>query len=329
MLATFLLRGGVGLLLMGLLTSCPAGPQHSLLDEDIDSSNSEAFQRQMMRNQARLGPLFHLRETGFDVECIYGPQDLTELALQLTAELAQLPAVCVREELDEQAREFVTVVQIEGRQYQFRTSAESDWAELEKIMPVLAQIARELRPAYQFEVLNPPYDQTAEVVYGRRTDLLRAVARGYPCSLPDGHWDYDKWPARLYTDVHVARLPPFDTLRRHYQRNLQRLHQAGYRVPNLTLPRLYFTDLLKSGHIDICIDGQEMVASEQVLPGPTVRCSDEGWGVLLAYTLTRDFHGEPTLLDRETNTRQPILRADYLRRAEAAFGRRQPDPPSN
>ncbi|WP_152981558.1 hypothetical protein [Hymenobacter sp. AT01-02] len=287
-------------------------------------SNSQDFEQRMLDNAEHLGAQFRIRQISFDSECIYAKEDLTALVLQFVRDLGQFPAVCVEDGLDTRTQEYFTRLYIRGQQYEFRTSAEGDYVNLDKVMPMLQTIAREQQPTHTFEIIHPPYDQTGIVIFAALTDLQEAVDRGYPCSLPSSHWVWQKheWPWGVYSDVTVDHMPELSELQTRYYQTLHQLYTAGYNVPQLTAERIYLTDMFEQGKIDICIDGSNHTSFNDVLTGGKVRCFWEGWGVVLAYTLVQHYGGQPALYNKTSRQVTRLTPSAYLRQAEVAFGRR-------
>ena len=265
-----------------------------------DYRNLDLFTNQMVDNHRRLGKKYQIQEIGFDTECIYEKENLTNLVIQIIDTLGNFQIEYIEDGHDMKNEEYYTIVTLGQKEYEFRTSSKTDWIDLEQIMAMLKNMTTQLKPEYAFEVTNTPYDQTAIMVFAKKDDLQKAVDEGFPLSLATGYWDFGclQWHNRIYVDVELSELPNHEIIHLKYYETLQNLYKRGFCVPDLTQQRIYITDLFKRKCIDITIDGNMAVSSND-LTDNGVRCFQDGWGIILAYTLVKEFNGKPSLFNAD------------------------------
>ena len=289
---------------------------------DNEYENLDTFQQVINAYHETLGKKYNILDHAFDVECIYGKEDLTGLVLEML-ELGGFKPQNVKDGHDLAKKQYYTTIVLNGKTYEFRTSSEGDYVDLETVFPALQQITKDLRPEFEYNFSNRDGGQVAFLIFAKSSDLISAVDEGYPCSLESGKWTWDKqWKWGVYSDIELDIIPDFADLKLKYHQTLKELYEKGYNVPNLTLQRIYMDDIFKKNIIDIVIDGGPSTTSFNDIVGKKVRCYWEGWGVALAYTLIQHYNGKPTLFDKEERKTTPISPSEYLKRAESAFGLR-------
>lgn len=266
-----------------------------------------------------LGKKFHIKELSFDVESIYEMGDLSRLVKKLT-DLGGFDATFVEEGIDAVHKLYYSVFSTNGKQYEFRTSSEGDFADLEPIFHVLEQIVKDHKPGYQYCFSNLEGGQVTTLVFGKTTDLLIAVDEGYPCSLPGSQWGWkEQWNRCIYSYVRMDKVPDFFDLRLKYYMALKELRERRFHVPDVTVNRIYIDDLFKKDTIDIVIDGAPLPVVSAAIHGTEVRCCWETWGVALAYTLVKYYNGQPALYNKEEKRTMLLSQQEYLHKAELAF----------
>jgi hypothetical protein len=307
-----------------LLWACWAcEPLNRPMREPADKyENFDKFERLVAQRASVLGKKYAIKETGFDVECIYQLGDLSKLVKEML-DLSGLRYKLIGERHDLTKKQYVSLFSIAGKQYEFRTSSEGDYADLELLLPVLELIAKEHTPNFRYILSNQNGGQIAILLFAQRDMLAAAVEEGYPCSLLDSEWQWDdQWQWGVYSEITLTKIPDLGQLEGHYYETLAELYQQGYNVPRLTRNRMYITDLFKTNSVDILIDGGPDTASTNDIVGNRIKCFWDNWGVLLAYTLVKKYGGQPSLYNKTTRMRIALPPAEYLHKAEVAFGRR-------
>ncbi|MBO9636453.1 MAG: hypothetical protein J7578_25350 [Chitinophagaceae bacterium] len=305
-----------------LLFSCREHNSPTVVMKD-DHENSKKFDSVISHYHEEIGKKYHIAEYGFDVECIYSKEDLTKLVQEMLA-LGKFKPQSIKDSHDIPQQQYLTIITLQGKSYEFRTSTKGDYVDLETVFPTLEAITKDLTPGFEYNFSNLDGGQIAFLIYARSSDLVNAVNEGYPCSLNSGKWDWkDQWQWGLYSNIELKEIPDLAGLRINYHKTLQELYNKGYKVPNLTLPRIYIDDLFKKSTIDIIIDGNPSTTSSNDITGKQIRCFWDGWGVALAYTLIKYYDGQPSLYNKKEKNTINISQAGYLKKAEAAFGNRQ------
>ena len=285
--------------------------------------NLDRFSKTIHSLNDSLGKKYGISEYAFDVECIYEIGDLTKLVKEMIG-LGGFECKLVKEGQDNPKSQYYTVFEIANTKYEFRTSSEGDYVDLETVMPSLELIAKNNKPDYQYNFSNADGGQIAFLIFAKTSELEKAVDEGYPCSLQSGQWKWDKeWKWGVYSDIKVERLPEFEELKVKYFQTLTELYSLGFNVPNLTINRIYIDDIFQKKSVDIVIDGGQMTTSSNEILGNQIRCFWESWGVLLAYTLVKHYNGQPSLYDKEEMKRIELTQKEYLEKAEVAFGKRK------
>ena len=266
-----------------------------------------------------LGKKFHIKELRFDVESIYEMADLSRLVKQLT-DLGDFNATFVEEGIDTINKVYYSIFKVNEKQYEFRASSESDFADLEPLFHVLEQIAADNRPGYQYCFSNVEGGQIVTLVFGKTTDLILAVDEGYPCSLPGSQWEWkEQWNKSVYTHVKLDKIPDFFDLRLKYGLALKELRERRFNVPAVTVNRIYIDDIFRKNAIDVVIDGSPLPVLSAAVNSTEVRCCWETWGVALAYTLVKYYNGRPFLYNKEEKRTIELTQREYLNKAELAF----------
>jgi hypothetical protein len=270
-----------------------------------------------------LGKKYRISQLAFDVECISNAADLSKLIADIL-KLGEMPSKFIKDGLDESNKQYYTIYEVAANRYEFRTTTESDYVELENTFQTLELITKKNKPDHQYNFSNADGGQIAYMIFASNDQLKKAVDEGYPCSLPDGQWRWEKqWKWGVYSDITLDSLPDLGELKVKYHQTLSDLHQRGYNVPALTIQRIHIDDILNKQSIDIVIDGGPMITSSNPFAGGKVRCFWESWGVLLAYTLVKHYQGRPTLYDKEEKKTTSLTPQEYIDKAESAFGSRK------
>ncbi|MBX7156689.1 MAG: hypothetical protein K1X91_17155 [Bacteriodetes bacterium] len=285
--------------------------------------NLDRFSKTIHTLNDSIGKKYGISEYAFDVECIYQIGDLTKLVKEMIG-LGGFEYKLVKEGQDNSKSQYYTVFEIANTKYEFRTSSEGDYVDLETVMPSLELIAKNNKPDYQYNFSNADGGQIAFLIFAKTSELQKAVDEGYPCSLQSGQWRWDKeWKWGVYSDIKVESVPDFEELKVKYFQTLTELYALGFNVPNLTINRIYIDDIFQKKSVDIVIDGGPMTTSSNEILGNQIRCFWESWGVLLAYTLVKHYNGQPSLYDKEEMKRIELTQKEYLEKAEVAFGKRK------
>ncbi|MDJ1506017.1 hypothetical protein [Xanthocytophaga agilis] len=296
-----------------------------LYNDNYDSTkyeNLNKFDSVMGTNYSLLEAKYCIKWIEFDVECIYGNEDLTKLIKEML-DLGGFQYQLVKEKHDDSEKQYVSIFQIAGKNYEFRTSSEGDYIDLEIIIPILEKVTRDNNPDYEYNISNLDGGQVANLIFAKSSDLRQAVDEGFPCSLESGYWQWDKeWQWGVYSDIQLKQIPDFEELKTNYHQTLQELYKQGFNVPDLTIKRIYIDDIFKGNQIDIMIDGGPLSTSSNDIVGNKVRCFWDSWGVLLAYTLVKYYNGKPTLYDKEEKETTVVTQQEYQMMAEKAFGKR-------
>ena len=309
-----------GLLLLLTWACVPDSSQMNNKDDEYE--NFEKFELHVAKQASVLGKKYAIKELDFDVECIYQSGDLSKLVREML-DLGSLRYKLLSERQDEAKKQYVSLFQVGSKEYEFRTSSEGDYVDLETVIPVLELIAKDNTPDFVYTLSNQNGGQSAILLFANSKALAAAVEEGYPCSLPGSEWRWeDQWKWGVYSEITLSRIPDFNQLQTNYYQTLTELYQKGYNVPKLTASRLYITDLFKTNSVDILLDGGPDAESSNVIVGNKIKCMWESWGVLLAYTLVKKYGGQPALYDKTRMMRTPLSPAEYMRKAEHAFGKR-------
>ena len=290
---------------------------------EIQYEKLDRFSKTIHSLNDSLGKKYGISEYAFDVECIYETGDLTKLVKEMIG-LGGFEYKFVKEGQDNSKSQYYTVFEIASTKYEFRTSSEGDYVDLETVMPSLELIAKNNKPDYQYNFSNADGGQIAFLIFAKTSELEKAVDEGYPCSLQSGQWRWDKeWKWGVYSDIKVERVPDFEELKVKYFQTLTELYALGFNVPNLTINRIYIDDIFQKKSVDIVIDGGPMTTSSNEIFGNQIRCFWESWSILLAYTLVKHYHGQPSLYDKQEMKRIELTQKEYLEKAEVAFGKRK------
>jgi hypothetical protein len=230
----------------------------------------------------------------------------------------------VKDGHDKQKEEYFSIFKIGDSTYEFRTSSNGDYVQMETVFPILEKIAKDNNPEYQYNYSNREGGQIAYMIFAKTADLIKAVDEGYPCSLPSGEWKWEKeWKWGVSTEIELDQLPDYNDLKLKYFQTLQELYSKGFNVPVLTIHRIYIDDLMNEKSIDIVIDGAPFPTSNNDIKGNTVSCFWESWGIALAYTLIKHYNGKPSLYDKTEKKTTALTQQEYLTKAEKAFGMRK------
>lgn len=284
--------------------------------------NLDKFEKTIRELHDSLGKKYNIKDFGFDVECIYEQGDLTKLVREML-DLGEFKYKFVNDGQDKKKQQYYSIYQVADKSYEFRTSSEGDYVDLETVFPRLQQIVKDNKPEYEYNYSNMDGGQIAFLIFAKTLDLMKAVDEGYPCSLESGRWQWDKeWKWGVYSDITLEEIPDFADLKGKYYQTLKELYNEGFNVPKLTINRIYIDDIFKDNSVDIVIDGGLGTTSANDIIGHKVRCFWEGWGVVLAYTLVTRYSGKPTLYDKELNTTTTLTKQEYVTKAKTAFGRR-------
>jgi len=301
------------------LLSCNA----QLPDLEDKYSNLDKFSERIYSLNDSLGKKYGIKEYGFDVECIYGKEDLTRLVSEML-DLADFKYQVVKDGLDKSNNQYFSLIKISEREYEFRTSSLGDYVDLETVMPGLDSITKNETPEYQYNFSNADGGQIAFLIYAKTDSLKMAIEEGYPCSLPNSSFKREiDWNWGTYSIVSLNHLPSFDDLLNQYHTILSEIYDLGYDVPNLTIDRIYIDDIFKSNSIDIYIDGGPMSTSSNDYSENKVKCFWDGSGLILGYTLIKKYKGEVTLYDKKTKTETKIEADEYFDLVLKAFGKRK------
>lgn len=286
-------------------------------------SNLEKFNDKIHSLHDSLGKKYGIKEYGFDVECIYGKEDLTGLVSEML-DLADFKYQVVKDSLDKSYNQYFSIIKISEKEYEFRTSSLSDYVDFETVMPVLDSITKNETPEYQYNFSNADGGQITFLIYARTDALKMAIEEGYPCSLPNSSFKKEiDWSWGTYSIVSLNHLPNFGDLLNHYHNILSEIYDLGYDVPNLTIERIYIDDIFKNNSIDIYIDGGPKSTSSNDFTENEVKCFWDGSGLVLGYTLVKVYQGEVTLYDKKTKTETHIDADKYFNLVLKAFGKRK------
>lgn len=308
------------LLIIATILTLNSCEQKATMDGKYD--NLDKFGQTISELHDSLGKKYNITDYGFDVECIYEQGDLTKLVSKML-DLGEFKYKFVIDGQDKIKQQYYSIYKVDDKSYEFRTSSEGDYVDLETVFPSLQQIAKDNKPEYEYNYSNMDGGQIAFLIFAKTPDLVKAVDEGYPCSLESGRWQWDKeWKWGVYSDITLEKIPDFVDLKRKYYQTLKKLYDEGFNVPNLTINRIYIADIFKDNSVDIVIDGGPGTTSANDINDHKVRCFWEGWGVLLAYTLITQYNGKPTLYDKELKTTTALTQQEYLDKAMTAFGRR-------
>ncbi|HEY8893632.1 MAG TPA: hypothetical protein VIM79_02415 [Niastella sp.] len=304
-------------------TKPPKFPDLPYLPKQKDHQNLYKFEDVVNTFHDTLGKKYHIKEYPFDVECIYAKEDLSKLVWEMIG-LGSFNPVLVKDGHDKLKKEYFSLFKIGDSTYEFRTSSEGDYVNMETVFPGLEKITKDNKPEYQYNYSNRDGGQVAYMIFAKTTDLIKAVDEGYPCSLPSGEWKWDKeWKWGVTSEIELDQLPDYNDLKLKYFQTLQDLYSKGYNVPVLTINRIYIDDIMNENSIDIVIDGSPFPTSSNNIKGRKVSCFWESWGVLLAYTLIKHYNGKPSLYDKTAKKTTTLTQQEYLARAETAFGMRK------
>ena len=304
-------------------TKPPEPPKLPPLPFQKNYDNLHKFENVVNHYHDTLGKKYHIKEYAFDVECIYAKEDLSKLVWEMIG-LGSFNPTLIKDGLDNQKKEYFSVFKIGDSTYEFRTSSQGDYVQMETVFPSLEKIAKDNNPEYQYNYSNRDGGQIAFMIFAKTADLIKAVDEGYPCSLPSGEWRWDKeWKWGVTSEIELDALPNYNDLKLKYFQTLQDLYSKGYNVPVLTINRIYIDDIMNEKSIDIVIDGTPLPTSSNDIKGSTVSCFWESWGVALAYTLIKHYNGKPSLYDKTEKKTTTLTQQEYLTKAEAAFGMRR------
>lgn len=285
--------------------------------------NLDKFSERIHSLNDSLGKKYGIKEYGFDVECIYGKEDLTRLVSEML-DLANFKYEVVKDSLDKSNNQYFSLFKITETEYEFRTSSLGDYVDLETVMPELDSITKNETPEYQYNFSNADGGQIAFLIYAKTDSLKMAIEEGYPCSLPNSSFKREvDWNWGTYSIVSLNHLPKFDDLLNQYHTILSEIYDLGYDVPNLTIDRIYIDDIFKSNSIDIYIDGGPMSTSSNDYSGNEVKCFWDGSGLVLGYTLVKVYQGEVKLYDKKAKTETMIEADEYFNSVLKAFGKRK------
>jgi hypothetical protein len=128
----------------------------------------------------------------------------------------------------------------------------------------------------------------------------------------------NQWKYGTYTDIKFDQLPDFYNLNIFFHSNLHTLWKSYNDNPYMTLEHISFIDdILNQSRINIAFS-RRIVSSGKITENQ-VRCDWDCFNVILAYTLVKDYNGQPTFFDKETLKHFPISKEDYLNKVETAF----------
>ena len=286
-------------------------------------SNLDKFSERIRSLNDSLGKKYGIKEYGFDVECIYGKEDLTRLISEML-DLGDFQYQVVKDGLDKSNNQYFSLIKISEMEYEFRTSSQGDYVDLEIVIPELNNITKNETPEYQYNFSNADGGQIAFLIYANTDSLKMAIEEGYPCSLPNSSFKREiDWNWGTYSIVSLNHLPKFDDLQNQYHTILSEIYDLGCDVPNLTIDRIYIDDIFKSNSIDIYIDGGPMSTSSNDYSENEVKCFWDGSGLVLGYTLVKVYQGAVTLYDKKNKTKTKIEADEYFNLVLKAFGKRK------
>ena len=126
--------------------------------------NMDRFSKTIHSLNDSLGKKYGISEYAFDVECIYETGDLTKLVKEMIG-LGGFEYKLVKEGQDNSKSQYYTVFEIANTKYEFRTSSEGDYVDLETVMPSLELIAKNNKPDYQYNFSNADGGQIAFLIF--------------------------------------------------------------------------------------------------------------------------------------------------------------------
>lgn len=285
--------------------------------------NLDKFSNTIHSLNNSLGEKYQVKEYGFDVECIYQKEDLTDLVSAML-DFGEFKYQLIEDGHDNGENQYYSIFKVGNENYEFRTTSRSDYVDLETIMPSLDKIVQKYKSDFEYNFSNADGGQIAIMIFAKTTNLTKAVDEGFPCSLPSGHWKREiDWNWGFYSDIKVKEVPNFEDLKSKYHEILTHLFSEGYEVPNLTINRIYIDDVFKTNGIDIYVDGGPMSSSSNDILDNRVRCFWDASGIILAYTLIKKYNGEPEIYDKKEKKKIKISKENYLEKVKKALGKRK------
>jgi len=128
----------------------------------------------------------------------------------------------------------------------------------------------------------------------------------------------NEWKFGLYTDVEFDKLPNFSNLNIHFHSNLHSLWKSYNNNPNMTVDKISYTyDILNQSKINIAFSNRIVISVK--ITENKIRCTWDPFDVLLAYTLVKNYEGQPIFYNEDTMERSVISKEKYLKKVEIAF----------
>lgn len=244
-----------------------------------------------------------------DSETIYDSTDLTEVVQLVLDSLAKLPYEVLLEEEEIEAHRFHTQIRVGEQEYDFYTSNQTDYIEMDKVFPVWEQLFQTHLPGKQLCIPHYPYDQLYCLVAGDSGKLFQAIREGFPLTGADiRDWDFTQaltpgWKKLAWTSDQLLNFQEMENL---LLDALQELGKRGFTVPALTPPRIYVTDMFDDQEYDLCLDGNSLGPSIDI-QGQTLTFWRDPYSLSILWYMSKEQDTPITLhfFDESTQTLSP------------------------
>ena len=243
---------------------------------------------------------FNFIEIGFDRECIYSIEDFQEFVTDIL-DAVNLEYIPLAKGKSEDSRFYFFTISIKNKAFTFKTETQTDWVNLIKIKEVLDTISDFIGDQKVFREPTHLGANAGALIYGLESEILQARAEGLPCCVSQYNFNarsnilLDR--SQVSINVQLKEIPLFEQIKSNYLEALRDLNNQGYLVPVYQEKQLYLVDFFDEGNLWICVNGQE--STENKIQEKTVDCVIDTYGLVLAYLLTKDFSGIPSVVYRK------------------------------
>ena len=252
----------------------------------------EDFSSWRADNFHRLAEKYELNLANFDTETIYDVQDLGRVISMILDSTHEIKYEIIREYHDDESKQFRTVFLIEGKEYEFETSSQTDYIDFDWNFKLLKRIAEDTESDNVFDIPWFPGDQTMTIVFAPREVLAKAIDEGFPLTLEGEAW---RWNHRAEWKDISRIIVPFhqeleqDKFRQQMLETVADLNRKDQLILPITLERIFITCLYDNARLHVIVDGNDLMNSSCELEGNTISGYPDLWNVLFLYMISNHY----------------------------------------
>ena len=254
---------------------------------------------------------------------VYELGDLSKIIQQLFEAL--LPRVSYElspEVQDSTKRQFSTTVQVLDRFYPLTTAPGEDYPPFEDMLTMVQEITKLQFPESIAYWVNNPFPELVSILFANKEKLKQAIKEGFPCSMQVWRWEENEWSRGLDTHLSVDPFPSDEEITESLLLVVHQLYQIGFTVPLINKNQLVALNLFENGIYHVIANGFIFGSSLSTRRGNDIIVDDTFWSILMAYTLVKNFGGQPTLY--KGKKRKKITPKEYLKMVEEVLQGKKP-----